>query len=48
MLGKDGWEDLETIFSYYWLPYVLKLIKIMIISQYYNNMLTGHFSIEKT
>lgn len=48
MQGKDSWEDLKTILHYHWLPYVLELIKIKLISQYYNDMLAGHFSIEKT
>lgn len=48
MLEKNSLKDLETILHYYWMLYVLKFIRIKVISEYYNDMMAGHFDIEKT
>ena len=46
-LPKD-WEDIEQVFYYQDLPYVQKVSYLELISRYYDNLLTGHFDIEKT
>lgn len=48
MLGKEGWEDLEGVFHDQELLYVPELIRTELISWYHNNLLAGHFGIEKT
>lgn len=48
MLEKNSLKDLETILHIYWMLYVLKFIRIKVISEYYNDMMAGHFDIEKT
>ena len=45
---SEGWEDIEKMFYYKNLLYVLKIIHSELISRHHNNLLIGHFSIEKT
>ncbi len=44
----EGWEDIEQIFHYRGLPYLLKVIRSELISRHHNKPLAGHFGIEKT
>ena len=44
----EGWEDIEQVLHFQGLPYVPKVIRLKLISRHYNNLLTGHFGIEKT
>ncbi len=45
---SENWEDIEEMFYYQGLPYILKVICSKLISRYHNNLLAGHFGIEKT
>ncbi len=44
----EGWEDIEHVLHYQGLPYVLKIIRSKLISRHHNDLLAGHFGIEKT
>ncbi len=43
-----SWEDIEQLLYYQGLPYVPKVIRSELISRHYNDILAGHFGIEKT
>ena len=43
---KD-WQDIKGILHYQSLFYVPEIICTKLISRYYNDLLAGHFSIEK-
>ena len=45
---SKGWEDIKQVLYYQSLPYVSKIIHSKLISRHHNNLLAGHFSIEKT
>ncbi len=44
----EGWKDIEELLYYQGLLYVLKLIRLKLISRHYNDPLASHFNIEKT
>ncbi len=44
----EGCEDIEQVLHYQSLPYVPKVIRSELISTYHDNLLAGHFDIEKT
>ena len=44
----EGWEDIEEVLYYLSLLYILKVIYSELINRHHNNLLIGHFRIEKT
>ena len=44
----DGYEKIDEILHYQGLPFVPKVIQTELISRYHNDLLAGHFVIEKT
>ena len=44
----NGYEDINEIFYYWGLQFILKAISMELISCYYNNLLANHFGIKKT
>ena len=44
----ESWEDIDQVLYYLGFPYVLKVIYSELINRHYNNLLLGHFGIEKT
>lgn len=44
----EDWKNIEEIFYYQDLPYVLKIICFEQITKHYDNLLTGYFEIKKT
>ncbi len=44
----EGWENIEQVLHYHDLLYVPKVIRSELISRHYDNLLAGHFGIEKT
>ena len=44
---KDNWENIDGMLHYQGLFYVPKIIRIELISRYHDNLLVGHFGIEK-
>ena len=44
----EGWEDIEGVLQYQKLPYVLAIIRSKVISRHHDNLLGGHFGINKT
>ncbi len=44
----ESWEDIKQVLHYQGLPYVPKVIRSELISRYHNDLLAGHFGIEKT
>ena len=44
----NGYKESNEIFYYQGLPFVSKAIWAELISHHYNNLLAGHFGIEKT
>ena len=44
----DGYEEIDDIFYYQSLPFVLKAIQTELISHHHNDLLAGHFGIKKT
>ena len=46
-LIKDNWRDINGVLHYQRLSYISKIIWIKLISRYDNNLLVGHFDIEK-
>ena len=47
-LVKDSWEGIDGMFYYHGLSFVPEIIWIKLISRHHNNLLVGHFGIEKT
>ncbi len=43
----ESWEDIEQVLHYQGLPYVPKVIHSELISRHHNDLLAGHFGIEK-
>lgn len=44
----EDYKNIEEIFYYQGLLYVLKVVCLGLISRYYTNFLVGHFGIKKT
>ena len=44
----EGWKEVEEVFQYRGLPYVLEIIRSEVISRHHDDPLAGHFSIDKT
>ncbi len=44
----EGWEDIEQVLHYQGHPYILKVICLELMSRHHDDLLTGHFGIEKT
>ena len=44
---KDGWEDIDGVLYHQGLPYVPEIIRTELMSRHHNNLLAGHFGIEK-
>ena len=45
---KEGWEDSEGVLHHQGLPYVPEIIRTELISKHHDDLLAGHFGIEKT
>ena len=43
----EGWEEVEGVFQYQRLPYVPEIIRFEMISRHHNDLLVGHFGIDK-
>ena len=46
--SKEGYEEVKGVLHYQGLSFVLKTIRIELISRHHNNPLAGHFGIKKT
>ena len=46
--GLDGYEDVDGVLHHQELPFVPKIIRTELISRYYDDLLAGHFGIDKT
>lgn len=44
---SEGWDDIERVLHYQSLPYIPEIIRTKLISRHHNNLLAGHFGIEK-
>ena len=44
----EGWEEVEGVLQYQGLPYVPEIIRSKVISCHHNDLLAGHFGINKT
>ena len=44
----EGWENIKQVLHYQGLLYVLKSIRLDLISRHHDNPLAGHFGIKKT
>ena len=44
----EGWKDVEGVLQYQGLPYVPEIIRSKVISRHHNDLLAGHFGIDKT
>ena len=44
----EGWENVKKVLQYQGLPYVLAIIRSEMISCHHNDLLAGHFGIDKT
>ena len=44
----EGWKDVERVLQYQRLTYVPEIIRSEVISRHHNNLLAGHFGINKT
>ena len=47
-LGQQGWKDINGVLHYQGLPYIPEIIQMELISKHHDNLLAGHFGIEKT
>ena len=45
---KEGWTEVERVLHYQGLLYLPEIIRTEIIRRHHNNLLAGHFCIEKT
>ena len=45
---KDGWEEFDGVLHHQGLPFVLEVIPIELISWHHDDLLAGHFHIDKT
>lgn len=45
---EKGWEDIGWVLHHQGLPYVPKIIRTELISRQHDDLLAGHFGIEKT
>ncbi len=43
----EGWEDIKQVLHYQSLPYVLKVIRLELISRHHDDLLASYFGIEK-
>ena len=46
--GLNGYEEFDRVLYHQGLPFVPETIQIEIISRHHNNLLAGHFGIDKT
>ena len=46
--SKEGYKEVEGVLHYQGLPFVPETIWTELISRYYDDLLAGHFGIEKT
>ena len=44
----EGWKDVKGVLQYQELPYVPEIIRSEVISRHHNDLLVGHFGIDKT
>ena len=44
---SEGWKDINSMLHHQGLPYVLEIIQTKLISWHHDDLLTGHFEIEK-
>ena len=44
----EGWEDVERVLQYQRLPYVPAIIRFEVINYHHDDLLAGHFGIDKT
>ena len=44
----EGWKDVKRVLQYQGLPYVSEIIRSEMISYHHNDLLAGHFGIDKT
>ena len=44
----EDWEDVEGVLQYQGLPYVPEIIRSKVISRHHDDLLVGHFGIDKT
>ena len=44
----EGWEDVEGVLQYQGLPYIPEIIRSEVISRHHDDLLVGHFGIDKT
>ena len=45
---RRNWEEIDGVLHHQGLPYVPELIRTKLISKHHNDLLAGHFGIEKT
>ena len=45
---EKGWEDIDWVLHHQGLPHVPKIIRTELISRHHDDLLAGHFGIEKT
>lgn len=45
---QEGWEDIEGVLYYQSLRYIPEIICLELISRHHDNLLAGHFGINKT
>ncbi len=44
---KEGWEEIEEVLHHQGLIYVLEIVRTELISRHHDDLLTGHFGIDK-
>ena len=44
----EGWEDIERVLQYKGFLYIPEIIQLELISRHHDNLLVGHFEIDKT
>ncbi len=44
----EGWEDIKGVLKYQGLPYLPEIIRYEILSKHHDDLLAGHFGIDKT
>ena len=45
---SEGWDDIHRVLHHQRLPYVPEIMQTELISRHHDNLLAGHFGIEKT
>ena len=43
----EDWEDVKGVLQYQRLPYVSEIIRSKVISRHHNDLLAGHFGIDR-